>query len=96
MRSETHSYPSERTSTPFYPRVLSFAIYSSIRCIGTRSLSAKQMRFHLGPSLVERLSRDAMSVVEHSYKPEEVMRAELNLPESFTSHPLFTWTLIHF
>ena len=29
---------------------------------------------------------------EHSYKPEEVLRVELNLPDSFTPHPLFSGT----
>ena len=27
--------------------------------------------------------------VEHSYEPEEVMRIEMELPESFTTHPRF-------
>ena len=27
---------------------------------------------------------------EHSYRPEEVLRVELNLPEGFTPHPLFS------
>jgi len=26
---------------------------------------------------------------EHEYKPDEVLRAELELPASFTPHPLF-------
>lgn len=29
---------------------------------------------------------------ERSYEPEEVLRIELNLPESFAPHPLFAWS----